>query len=218
MMNTNQNDVENTFMKTSDILTILQKKIHTVIMATIDEHHHLMTCAIDLMLYEDDTLYFLTARGKSFYERLMAHPYVALTGLKGEDTLSSVAISLQGKVKNIRHEKLKEIFEENEYMKDIYPNEEVRDVLEVFRFEDYQGEYFDLSQKPLIRIPFSYQRSLPKGRYQVLDNCIGCLKCYDVCPQKCIDITQTPVKIIQKHCLHCAKCVEVCFQQAIVRI
>ncbi len=40
MMNKNQNDVENTFMKTSDILTILQKKIHTVIMVTIDEHHH----------------------------------------------------------------------------------------------------------------------------------------------------------------------------------
>ena len=75
-------------MKTSEILNILQKDIHRVIIATVDEKGHPVTCAIDLMLYEDDTLYFLTARGKSFYQRLMSHPFVSLTGIKGNDTLS----------------------------------------------------------------------------------------------------------------------------------
>lgn len=91
-------------MKTSEILNILQKDIHTVIIATVDENDYPITCAIDLMLYEDDTLYFLTARGKAFYQRLMFHPFVSLTGIKGNDTLSSIAISLQGKVKNIKPE------------------------------------------------------------------------------------------------------------------
>lgn len=205
-------------MKTSEILNILQKDIHTVIIATVDEKDHPITCAIDLMLYEDDTLYFLTARGKAFYQRLMSHPFVSLTGIKGNDTLSSIAISLQGKVKNIKHEKLQEIFEKNDYMKKIYPNVQARDVLEVFCFEQFSGEYFDLSQTPIVRIPFSYQQSLPKGGYQVLEGCIGCHICYEVCPQKCIDITQIPVKIIQKHCLHCVKCAEICLKQVIVKI
>ena len=40
----------------------------------------LTTCVIDLMLSDEDGLYFLTARGKSFYERLTARPFAALTG------------------------------------------------------------------------------------------------------------------------------------------
>lgn len=35
----------------------------------------------------------------------MKHPHITLTGIKGKDTLSAVAISLNGKVKNIGHDK-----------------------------------------------------------------------------------------------------------------
>lgn len=35
----------------------------------------------------------------------MKHPHIALIGIKGKDTLSAVAISLNGKVKNIGHNK-----------------------------------------------------------------------------------------------------------------
>ena len=55
-------------MTTHDILKILQEEIHTVIMASVDDRGIPYTCAIDLMLLEEETLYFLTARGKSFYE------------------------------------------------------------------------------------------------------------------------------------------------------
>lgn len=47
---------------------------------------------IDLMLADDDGLYFLTAKGKAFYRRLMAKPFVSISGMKGGDTLSTTAI------------------------------------------------------------------------------------------------------------------------------
>lgn len=204
-------------MNTHEILKVLQEDIHTVIIATTDQKGNPYTCAIDMMLLEDESLYFLTARGKAFYDRLMKQSHIALTGLKGEDTMSSVAISLQGTVKNIGHEKLEEIFEKNPYMKEIYPDEISREVLEVFKIDKCQGEYFDLSQKPIYRQSFVVNEALKKSGYYVGVGCIGCKMCYRVCPQKCIDITKKPVAILQDHCLHCGKCQEVCPKQVISR-
>lgn len=54
--------------------------------------------------------------------------------------------------------------------------------------------------------------------YVVGQGCIGCRLCYSVCPQKCIDISQKPVVIVQNHCLHCGRCAEICPKQAICRL
>ena len=61
------------------------------------------TCVIDLMLADENGLYFLTAKGKSFYWRLMKRKYVAVSGMKGQGTMSTIAISLRGKKSRIRH-------------------------------------------------------------------------------------------------------------------
>lgn len=204
-------------MNTHDILSILQKDIHTVIIATVDKTGQPYTCAIDMMLLENQYLYFITARGKAFYQRLMENPQIALTGIKGDDTMSSVAISLQGKVKNIRHEKLDEIFELNSYMKTIYPDPPSRDILEVFQIAECSGEYFDLGQKPIIRESFSVNKEVRLEGYFVKEGCIGYKLCYRVCPQKCIDITKKTVVIQEDHCLHCGKCAEICPKQVIQR-
>lgn len=204
-------------MKTHDILSLLQKDIHTTIMATLDENGCPVTCAIDMMLLEDEQLYFITARGKAFYQRLMHNPQIALTGLKGEETLSSIAISLQGKVKSMGQQKLDDIFEMNPYMKTIYPDQASRDVLEVFVIYECHGEFFDLSQQPIVRKSFSVNQMIEKKGYIIKEGCIGCQYCYQICPQKCIDVTQIPAVIIQEHCLHCGKCVEICPKHVIER-
>ena len=85
-------------MTTTEILTMLQREIHTTVFATVDDDGLPQTCVIDLMLCDDNGLYFLTAKGKSFYRRLMAKSCVALSGMKGTDTLSSIAISMRGRV------------------------------------------------------------------------------------------------------------------------
>ena len=57
-------------MKTIEILEILVKQIHTTVVATVDEKNTPVTCAIDMMDFDESGLYFLTAKGKSFYRRL----------------------------------------------------------------------------------------------------------------------------------------------------
>lgn len=206
-------------MKLNEVLSFIQQDIHTVILATIDEYAHPITCAIDIMLEEKQKLYFITARGKSLYKRLMQNQHIAFTALKGSDTMSSIAISFQGKVRNIHHEKLDTIFHKNPYMNTIYPNEVSRNVLEVF--EIYAGtiHLFDLSKQPIYRKDFTIGNiSYITDYYKVNDQCIGCFQCYQDCPQTCIDTSKRPVIIQHDHCLHCGKCMEVCPVNAIERI
>lgn len=71
-------------MNTLEILRFLQSEIHSAVFATVDAQGLPQTCVIDLMLADETGLFFLTAKGKSFYDRLTAHPFVSLSGLKGD--------------------------------------------------------------------------------------------------------------------------------------
>ena len=126
-------------MKLKEILSQLVNTIHTIVLATVDKQGHPYSAAMDRMLEDGHAIYFLTARGKSIYQRLKTNLYIALTGIKGEDTMSSISISLHGNVKPIGKEKLDKIFIKNPYMKMIYPNQQAKEVLEVFKIEDYEG-------------------------------------------------------------------------------
>ena len=67
----------------------LVNEIHTTIVATVDDEGLPVTAAIDMMDADENGLYFLTARGKGFYDRLKKRGFLALTALKGEDTMTS---------------------------------------------------------------------------------------------------------------------------------
>ncbi len=205
-------------MTTIEILTILQRDIHTTVFATVDEQGLPQTCVIDLMLADENGLYFLTAKGKSFYDRLMARKFVAISGMKGEDTLSSVAISVRGRVRNIGRERLEEIFEKNPYMAKIYPTQKSREALTVFHLDQGEGEYFDLSQLPPFRQSFSFGGlKTREAAYRICaEKCIGCQGCLSVCPTGCISRT-VPRVIDVSHCLHCGNCMNICPEKAVVK-
>lgn len=205
-------------MELSNILEILVNDIHTVVLATNDDKNNPVTVAVDLMYIDNQKLYFLTARGKNLFTRLNRTHYVSLTGLIGKKTMSTLSISLSGKVRNIKQEKLNIIFEKNAYMNEIYPDVKARNVLQVFEIYEYQGEYFDLSQKPIYRETFSFGKSIEEYDYVVGNTCIYCKACSRVCPQKCIDISFKPVRIDNTHCLKCGKCLEICPRRAIKKI
>lgn len=194
-----------------DYLKILVEKIHSSVVATIDDQGRPQTRVIDMMLYDEKGIYFLTAKGKEFYRQLMEQQYIALSATKDK-----ISISLKGKVKNIGHQKLDEIFEKNTYMKEIYP-QDTRDALEVFWLYEASGEYFDISVPSHIVRDSILIGTIEEDKhgYFVQNGCIGCKLCYSVCPQKCIDITQKPVVINQNHCLHCGRCKEICPKQCI---
>ena len=189
----------------------LVKEIHTTIVATVDDEGLPVTAAIDMMDCDENGLYFLTAKGKSFYDRLVKRGFLALTAIKGEDTMSSVALSIRGKVRNLGYEKIPELFEKNPYMHEIYPTEESMQALTVFQIYEGTGEWFDLSKKPIERASLTFGGSQKKEEgYFITDACIGCGSCAAVCPQQCIDTSGIPHVIRQENCLHCGNCMTAC--------
>lgn len=205
-------------MKAQDYFSFITNQVHSVVFATVDEEGRPVSCAIDIMDCDDSGLYFLTAKGKRFYQRLKANENVAFTAMKGEDTLSCMAVSVQGKAKEIGPDKLPELFRKNPYMEKLYPDVRSRSALTVFKIYAGTGEWLDLSRVPIERSGFSFGDAQTKENgYFVTDACIGCKLCYSRCPQKCIEITQKPVVIQQEHCLHCGNCYEICPARAIVR-
>ena len=151
-------------------LKYLVEEIHTTVVATVDDEGLPVTAAIDMMDYDEDCLYFLTAKGKGFYDRLKKRGTLALTGMKGTDTMHCAALSIRGKVRELGDELLPRLFEKNSYMNEIYPDAASRRALTVFVIYEGSGEWFDLSKKPIERAsftfggPFTVCRFLQAGR------------------------------------------------------
>jgi uncharacterized pyridoxamine 5'-phosphate oxidase family protein/NAD-dependent dihydropyrimidine dehydrogenase PreA subunit len=212
-------------------LTMLEDNIHSVVCATTDEEGRPVTRAIDIMLTDGRTFYFLTAAGKDFYRQLTSTGYIALTGMSGGEgmdrehaTMDRKSVSIRGSVECIGTRKLEEIFARNPYMAEIYPTEESREALVVFRMTAGRGEFFDLSTRPITREAFAVgdpdrleDDHLASEPYLITADCNGCGKCLRTCPQDCISSDTVPFRIDQRHCLHCGNCYTDCPVGAVVR-
>ncbi len=206
-------------MQKADYFEFLANEIHSVIAATVDDDGRPVTCAIDIMDFDEKGLYFLTAKGKNFYDRLKKREFIALTGMKGEDTMSRAALSIRGKVKEMGAERLPILFEKDPYMHDIYPTEESIRALTVLCIYDGSGEWFDLSQKPIQRDSFTFGKADEhKSGYYITADCIGCGACTEVCPQSCVEIEGGKAEIRHENCLHCGNCMSVCPEGAVKKM
>lgn len=188
------------------------REIKSVAMASVDHNNHPQVRIIDIMLVENQTLYFCTAKGKNFYQELMQGSYVSILGM----TKEYQSIRLCGKAIHLtnQHKWIDKIFEHNPIMNTVYPGDS-RYILEPFCIKDYTIEYFDLSTTPINRYEEAVGSVQPlKKGFTITDACIGCGKCQSICPQKCI-ISGTPYKIQSQHCLHCGLCAQTCPMNAI---
>ena len=201
-------------MSAQEYMKMLTEEFHSAAVATIGNDGKPQIRIIDMMLYDEKGVYFLTAKGKDFYGQLMEQSFVAVSSTKDKTSRS-----LRGKIRNIGHEKLDEIFEKNTYMKGIYPGD-TRQILEVFCIYEAAGEYFDISDPShVIRDGFVIGGAEKEmSGYFIGAGCIGCKLCYSVCPQKCIDISRKPAVIEQNRCLHCGRCAQICPKQIIEKI
>ena len=123
-------------MEAKDYLAYIVNEIHTTIVATVDDEGLPVTAAIDMMDSDDNGLYFLTAKGKGFYDRLKKRGFLALTAIKGQNTMSSVAVSVRGTVRELGYARIPALFEKNPYMHQIYPTEEAMHALTVFQVSE----------------------------------------------------------------------------------
>lgn len=187
------------------------REIKDVAFATVDEKGLPQIRIIDVMLVENEKLYFCTARGKDFYRQIIKNGQVAITGMNQEFQM----VRLNGQAEKLEeHRKwINRIFEENPSMNAVYPGES-RYVLEAFCIDNGSIEFFDLGKEPIVRESFSLGNTRTKeSGFLITDDCIHCGKCERMCPQKCI----TDYKINQRHCLHCGLCAEECPVRAIVK-
>lgn len=188
------------------------REVKDVSFATVDETGSPQVRIIDIMNIEGETIYFLTARGKSFYKELNESLKVAIVGL----TKDYESIRINGKVKRIESQKetIDKLFELNPSMKEVYP-EKSRYILEAFCVFEGELEYFDLLAKPIFRTSFSLKNGkIIKNGFDISDECVKCGTCYENCPQKAIE-EKTHYEIMQEHCLHCGLCFENCPVEAI---
>lgn len=71
-------------------IKILVEEIHSTTVATIGADGHPQTRVIDMMHYDEAGVYFLTAKGKAFYDQLMEQGYIAVSATKDKKTVSDV--------------------------------------------------------------------------------------------------------------------------------
>ncbi|MBS7009698.1 MAG: 4Fe-4S binding protein [Anaerostipes sp.] len=200
-------------MTAKDCLALL-RKIKDAAFATVDEHGRPRVRIIDVMLVEEEKLYFCTARGKDFYRQLTAEKYTAVTGMNREYQM----IRLSGPVKRLTDQTMwiDRIFDENPSMKELYP-EKKRYILEAFCIEDAQLEFFDLGRNPVYREQFAIGTMTKEDKgFCITDSCTGCGACKEACPSQCIREGE-PFEIQAEHCLHCGLCEEQCPAGAIQR-
>ena len=202
--------------RTEKYLQALARDIHTTVVATRNEYGNPITAVIDMMDADSTGLYFVTAKGKTFYSRLKAYPAIAVTGFKGTDTMHTLAISLRGDAREIGTELLPRIFTLNPYLVEIYPSEESRSVLRVFKVERGNGEVFCYNGDEITHENFSWGGAIARQEgYVVTASCKGCSACAAVCPRACIHVKSHPAEIDQAHCIRCGRCVEACPAHAI---
>lgn len=203
-------------MENMNLQTCLDKLQYVGVLsfATVAEDGSPQIRNISAIHYEEDGMYFFTARGKDFCRQLLHDGRIQVLGY----TKYKEMIRLSGKAYPVAEDEqrkwIDKIFTEQPYLANVYPDD-TREIGIVFAVKDAAVEYFNLGVHPIFRETYSMgnAKTAEKG-YYITEQCIGCGTCARHCPQKCIREGQ-PYRIEQSHCLHCGNCMEHCPVQAV---
>lgn len=188
----------------------LLREVKSVAFATMNDREPAVRI-IDVMLVDDDGLYFCTARGKHFYPQLKDTWKVGVCGMDK----NYVSVRIVGDIRICDDRRvLDNIFEQNPIMNNLYPGK-TREILDPFHLYRAKGEIFDLSDEPPVRKRFAFGGELvnPAG-YHITEKCSACGLCLDACPVGVISEGE-PYVIDGGHCLECGNCAEACPEDAI---
>ena len=188
----------------------LLREVKSVSVATLNDGIPDVRIA-DVMLAEDDGLYFITARGKPYYRQLKASNRIAICAMDK----NYVTVRISGIIQFCGDEKaIKRIFESNPILETLYPGD-TKDILEAFHLYQGKGEIFDLSTEPPGRERFAFGgESVNPPGYNINNTCTACGICIDACPVGVISDGDI-YSIDESHCLECGRCAQVCPENAI---
>ena len=201
-----------------DARTCLQKLQYVGVLAfaTVDEYGNPQIRNISAIHYEPEAMYFFTAKGKAFCKELLADGRVQVLGYtkyKEMIRLSARAVPVQ---ESGQKKWIDTIFAEQPYLSNVYPGDTRNLAGIVFQIKDAEIEYFNLGVNPIFRESYAVGNGhISLKGYQITDACIGCGKCLENCPQRCIEIKDRKAAIQQEHCLHCGNCYGVCPVKAV---
>jgi len=183
--------------------------------ATVDENGAPQVRDISAIHYEEDAIYFFTARGKNFCHELLRDGRVQILGY----TMYNEMIRLSGRAIPVENSQqwTDTIFAEQPILENVYPGQ-TRDIGIVFVIRDMEIEYFNLGVKPIFRESYTLGAGKIRAKgYLITDECTGCGICAEGCPQNAV-CEGVPYHIETEHCLHCGRCEENCPAGAVRRL
>ncbi len=200
-----------------DAQTCLKKLEYVGVLAfaTVDKTGAPQIRNISAIHYEPDRLIFFTAKGKAFCEELLTDGRVQVLGYTKYKEMIRMSAKAVPVPEDEQEKWIDTIFAEQPYLSNVYPGDTRKLAGIVFEIRDAEIEYFNLGVNPIFRESYIIGvGNLTQKGYIISGKCIGCGKCLQNCPQRCI-VSGKLYKIQQNHCLHCGNCFTVCPVKAV---
>lgn len=132
-------------MEVIDIMQILEKDMKVAVFATVDENGKPHARHAHIGVANEQGVFFMTSPTTDFYKQLKHNPNIAITTMSEEGYLVQV-IRIEGKVRQVGKDRLQELLANNPYVEQVYPDDDIRQGMQVFHLYEGEGFYHSMSQ------------------------------------------------------------------------